>query len=426
MSFGFHAPQQGAESPSRRQRATKWRVLHACEYARDVLPVLEGQIAAGMRPYIVTPQGAGTAEVYLSGKSQDQPRTLSLLRSWQDVRNWRKSLLDCAPETSSDLVHAHCFAAGMAAVRSCSCVVYDLSACIEELAVSAHLCEPGSWMGRSFRVAEQFVLSRATAVIVHSEGMKQAALERGAPLASIFLIPDPIDSDAEQPFFAGADFLVRRFSLPPDAVSFFVPQFASEGAEQLSPSAICALEGFALASNELPLFKLLVEAPETARKTINEHAGRLGIAGHVELVHQLDALETLQSAHVVVALSETPADPVAARLPNEICLKSLWQGKTLLAADVPRNRDASPDGRGCLWFEAGNPRDLGYRMAFVGRKPEFRAALAAAGRMYMFETRYGGALGELYDEAYRYAASRKKTNGAGTIGMQMEPAENWG
>lgn len=426
MSFGFHAPQQGAESPSRRQRATKWRVLHACEYARDVLPVLEGQIAAGMRPYIVTPQGAGTAEVYLSGKSQDQPRTLSLLRSWQDVRNWRKSLLDCAPETSSDLVHAHCFAAGMAAVRSCSCVVYDLSACIEELAVSAHLCEPGSWMGRSFRVAEQFVLSRAAAVIVHSEGMKQAALERGAPLASIFLIPDPIDSDAEQPFFAGADFLVRRFSLPPDAVSFFVPQFASEGAEQLSPSAICALEGFALASNELPLFKLLVEAPETARKTINEHAGRLGIAGHVELVHQLDALETMQSAHVVVALSETPADPVAARLPNEICLKSLWQGKTLLAADVPRNRDASPDGRGCLWFEAGNPRDLGYRMAFVGRKPEFRAALAAAGRMYMFETRYGGALGELYDEAYRYAASRKKTNGAGTTGMQMEPAENWG
>lgn len=426
MSFGFHAPQQGAESPSRRQRATKWRVLHACEYARDVLPVLEGQIAAGMRPYIVTPQGAGTAEVYLSGKSQDQPRTLSLLRSWQDVRNWRKSLLDCAPETSSDLVHAHCFAAGMAAVRSCSCVVYDLSACIEELAISAHLCEPGSWMGRSFRVAEQFVLSRAAAVIVHSEGMKQAALERGAPLASIFLIPDPIDSDAEQPFFAGADFLVRRFSLPPDAVSFFVPQFASEGAEQLSPSAICALEGFALASNELPLFKLLVEAPETARKTINEHAGRLGIAGHVELVHQLDALETLQSAHVVVALSETPADPVAARLPNEICLKSLWQGKTLLAADVPRNRDASPDGRGCLWFEAGNPRDLGYRMAFVGRKPEFRAALAAAGRMYMFETRYGGALGELYDEAYRYAASRKKTNGAGTTGMQMEPAENWG
>ena len=116
---------------------------------------------------------------------------------------------------------------------------------------------------------------------------------------------------------------------------------------------------------------------------------------------------------MVVALGEPPADPVAARQANEICLKSLWQGKTLLAADVPRNRDASPEGRGCLWFEAGNPRDLGYRMAFLGRKPEFRAALGAAGRMYIFETRNTTAVGRKYDEAYRYAASRRKSSGVG-------------
>ena len=41
------------------------------------------------------------------------------------------------------------FAAGMAAVRSCTCVVYDLGACIEELAISAGLVEAGSWMGRA-------------------------------------------------------------------------------------------------------------------------------------------------------------------------------------------------------------------------------------------------------------------------------------
>ncbi len=45
--------------------------------ARDVLPVVEGQVAVGMRPYIVTPQGAGTAELYLSGENQDS-RVLSL------------------------------------------------------------------------------------------------------------------------------------------------------------------------------------------------------------------------------------------------------------------------------------------------------------------------------------------------------------
>ena len=122
MNQGFkktlrdEVPHDGTAAPG--PRAKLWRVIHACEYARDVLNVVEGQVAVGMRPYIVTPQGAGTAELYLSGGKQDQPRSLSLLRSWQDVRNWRKSLLDCSPETSADLVHSHCFAAGMAAVPS--------------------------------------------------------------------------------------------------------------------------------------------------------------------------------------------------------------------------------------------------------------------------------------------------------------------
>lgn len=426
MSSSLHIGRQRTESLPRTSRARAWRVIHACEYARDVLPVVEGQVSAGMRPFIVTPQGAGTAELYLAGKKQEEPRSLSLLRSWQDVRNWRKSLLDCSPEASSDLVHAHCFAAGMAGVRSCSCVVYDLRACIEELAVSAHLCEHGSWMGRSFRVAEQFVLTRAASVIVHSQGMKEAALERGALPGNIFVVPDPIDGADDPPLFPDMDFLARRYGLTEETVTFFVPQFAQNGESKLSEAAIAALEGFALASNELPQFNLLLEAPEGARKAINEHAGRLGIAAHVALVHQLDVPATLQCSHVVVALGEPPADPVAARQPNDVCLKSMWQGKTLLAADVPRNRDATPDGRGCLWFEANNPRDLGYRMAFLGRKPEFRAALGVAGRMYVFETRNGTAIGEKYDEVYRHAASRKKSSGLGPMGVTMETAENWG
>jgi glycosyltransferase involved in cell wall biosynthesis len=431
MSERFRAKleseQSGAGILTRGVRAKAWRVIHACEYARDVLPVVEGQVSVGMRPYIVTPQGAGAAELYLSGSNQDEPRTLSLMRSWQDVRNWRKSLLDCDPETSSDLVHAHCFAAGMAAVRSCTCVVYDLGACIEELAISAQLCESGSWMARSFRVAEQFVLTRAAAVVVHSEGLKQAAIERGAAPESIFLVPQPINIDDDPPTLSvDMDFLIRRFGLSPDTVSFFVPQFAPDGAEQLSASAISVLEGFALASNGIPPLKLLLDAPETARKTINENAARLGIAQHVSLVHPFDLPATMQSAHVVVAMGEIPADPVAARLPNEICLKSLWQGKTLLSADIPRNRDISPEGRGCLWFEADNPRDLGYRMAFLGRKPEFRAALGAAGRMYIFETRGTAAIGEKYNEAYRHAASKRKAGSIGSNMARLETAENWG
>src|SRR5262249_17071512 len=129
----------------RKTRPSSWRVIHACEHARDVLPVVEGQLAVGMRPYVVTPGGAGAAEAYLSSTEQGEARTLSLLRCWQDVRNWRKSILACDPEFSADLVHAHSFAAGMAAVRSCACVVYDLHDCVEDFAIFTGQCEPGSW-----------------------------------------------------------------------------------------------------------------------------------------------------------------------------------------------------------------------------------------------------------------------------------------
>jgi hypothetical protein len=179
-------------------RTAKWRVIHACEYACDILPVVEEQLTAGMRPYLVTPHGAGTAELYLAKRDLEQPPSFSLLRAWQDVRNWRKSLLACDPENNSDVVHTHSFASGMAAVRNLTCVVHDLKACIEELAVSAGLCERGSWMARSFRVAEQFILARAQVVVVHSPGMKAAAEERGAAAANVFLIPDPLASSADE------------------------------------------------------------------------------------------------------------------------------------------------------------------------------------------------------------------------------------
>jgi hypothetical protein len=65
-------------------------------------------------------------------------------------------------------------------------------------------------------------------------------------------------------------------------------------------------------------------------------------------------------------------------------------------------------------------------MAFVGRKPEFRAALGAAGRMYIYETRNAAAIGQKYDEAYRFAASRKKSSGIGSSPVRLETAENWG
>lgn len=405
---------------ARSGKSKSWRVIHACEYARDVLPVVEAQLAAEMRPYIVTPHGSGSAELYLSRTDLEQSVTLSLLRAWQDVRNWRKSLLECDPENSSDVVHTHSFASGMAGVRNLSCVVYDLSSCIEELAISASLCEHGSWMGRSFRVAEQFILSRAEAVIVHCLGMKSAAEERGALPENIFLIPDPLPIQDEMPSLADPA-LKERFGFDNGTVSYFVPRESHADNAALPDAVLKVMEAFVTVSADLPRAQLMIEAPPATSAAIQGHAARLGIRRNVFAIEPTDAPAIMQSASVVIATGELPADPVQAHHASETCLRALAMGKTLLAADVPRNRDSSPEGRGCLWFTEGDLRDLSYRMAFLGRHADFRATLAAAGREHILETRNNRAVGQQYNSAYRHAISRKKPGPPGQQTLKLLP-----
>jgi glycosyltransferase involved in cell wall biosynthesis len=402
-------------------RRRSWRVIHACEYARDVLPVIEGQVAAGMRPYIVTPVGAGTAEVWLSGCNQEPQRNLSLLRAWQDVRTWRRSLLDCDPETAADLVHTHSFSSGMAAVRNCTCVVYDLQACIEDLAVASGQCETGSWIGRSFRVAEQFILSRASAIVVHSAGMKAAAEERGAHPESIFVIPEPLEAGPMEASAAEeADGLPELRALAPGTVTFFTHLIGTQGPEESS----LLLEAFTLALAALPQHsvKFIVASPLPTRALLQEHIIRLGMANHVIVLEEAAAKAAAAMASVVIAGSEVPDNLISARSANPLCLTSLARGRALLAADVPRNREASPDGQGCLWFNPGDVRDLSRRVAFLAQNPGFCKDLGMAGRSYMLETRRSEVIGKRYEAVYRYAASHRRSRGIGPTAVKLLPA----
>jgi hypothetical protein len=421
---------QGSRTPETVSRSgdgsksKSWRVIHACENAREVLPVIEAQLSAGMRPYIVTPGGAGTAEAYLSGYDPDQQRALSLLSAWQDVRTWRRSLLECDPETRADLVHAHAFSAGMAGVRNCSCVVYDLGACVEEIAISSKQCESGSWIGRSFRVAEQFILSRAAAVVVHSPGMKAAAEERGASLQSIFLVPEPLESE-HMLGIPAAD--LPDWARNPDRgwVTFFAPQLALPDSTELSAEAMTILEAFTLVLGELPEARLLVALPSSANSALHGHTARLGIASHTSVIDPHHANAAFHAASVVIASGEIANDPVNARRTNDTCLKSLSFGRALLAADVPRNREASPDGHGCLWFTPRDVRDLSNRMIHLAQNRGFCDGLAAAGKNYMMETRGPAAIGRKYDSVYRYAITHKKPRGTGSGVTSLQPAAVW-
>src|SRR4051812_37948889 len=161
-------------SPSTTTRVRKWDVIHACDNARQVAEVLDAQASANIRAYVV---------------SRPRPANDSLLQSWNEVRKWTALLGDHLGEAPFDsaglIVHAHSFNAGMAGIRSDHPCVYDLSTFIEH--------SPGamdrSWLGRSFRAAEQFVLAQAAAVIVHDSALHAAISARGVAHDRIFRIP---------------------------------------------------------------------------------------------------------------------------------------------------------------------------------------------------------------------------------------------
>jgi len=168
-----------------------WKVLHASECSAGLQSVLEIQIAAGMRPSLLLPDGLVSPDEWLQRNSGEGASRKSLLGAWHEVRQWRRAILQADPHHLSELVHAHTFAAGMAAVRNCPGVVYDVTAFVEDGANASGQPEGYSWLGRSFRVAEQFVLTRAGAVIVHSRDVYAGVLRRGVAPENVFVL-DPL------------------------------------------------------------------------------------------------------------------------------------------------------------------------------------------------------------------------------------------
>src|SRR5690348_4983534 len=86
MRTGLSHSDKHENAPHRKH---PWMVIHACELARDVLPLLEGQLAAGMRPSLLTPSGIAGASSFLKAPKRESVAPVSLLNTWGHVRQWR-------------------------------------------------------------------------------------------------------------------------------------------------------------------------------------------------------------------------------------------------------------------------------------------------------------------------------------------------
>src|SRR3954471_24808110 len=90
---------EAPSSHSLKREIRAWEVVHACDFARDIADVVEAQINAGMRPYLLT-VGA------------EAPMKASIMQTWQDVRRWKKAFDESGAHTTPQLIHAHSFSSG--------------------------------------------------------------------------------------------------------------------------------------------------------------------------------------------------------------------------------------------------------------------------------------------------------------------------
>ncbi len=374
-------------APGDGERETKsWHVLHACETAEAALPIVDAESAVGMNPQLLS-----RASWTLGGK----PNSLSLLNAWHDIRDWRHALNEAEAMTSAQLVHAHSFTSAMAAVRGSLPTVYDFAATMEEPAPHAVHVNNGPWLVRSLRVAEQFALSRAGAVVTHATGMKKLAHGRGAPPEHTFIVPEPIAGVGPATDRVWA--LDHALDLGYDIVLYALPN--PKGAEKL-------LQAFAAIAVELERAVLVLEWNDSERDQFVKLARDLEIADRIRCITAVERSQGMACADVVIA----PETGDAGARANTGMLQAMAIGKAVVAADAPENRECSNDGRGCVWFKPGDNVDLIQRATFIARNADFCRSLGENGRLHLAYTRAPEIIGRQYDEIYRYAQSRRTDN----------------
>jgi glycogen(starch) synthase len=366
----------------------RWRVLHACDMVGTTVMLAEAQVNAGMRPSVLTRAGW-----YRPLDEQQPPATaLSLIHEWQEVRRWRQHFVNESVDNWAEVVHAHCFAAAMAAMRGAAPVVYDLVTPIGAGIVP----RPGAWLLRSLRVAEQFALSRAGAVVTHSQAMWSEALQRGVSAEDLFLAPNPVEA-AAFPAISGK----RRGA----SITLFAPDATSDVAAR---SAVIA--AFAMLLGEVEEARLRLEVAPESTQAVLELAAKAGVAHAIHMVARGERERAMEDADIVIAAAPAGAGP------DEALISALAHGRAIVAADVAQNREVTPQGRGCLWYRKDDFQDLAGRAAFLARNPDFRTALGISGRGHLQATRSPKVVAAKYDDVYRHAFQRRNRGGPDAFG----------
>ena len=395
-------PPDGSNNISAVKHIFPWKIIHACEQARDILRIIDCQLAVGMRPCLVTPAGSESALNHSRHSMKAERQAISLLRAWNEVRNWKR-LFENDAKNDAEIIHAHSFAAGMAAVRADLPVVYDLRLPIEQIAV-----EDKSWLRHSFHVAEQFVLGKAGAVVVHSSELKEECLRHGIGDENLFCIPEPVDPGWLESV-PDRRWIEQRAGANSSTTIFFVPELSPDYAERNRQLAML-VAALNFSRDESDNIRLIL--PDDEAGVIRQELQTEAVTNYVKLLPQTERDRILASCDVVIVCDNNNRDVLIEALAR--CRAVLASGKGSLSSVATSTY---------LRYGPEHERQLAYQMAFLARNPDICRVLATNGRSHVARTRNAQAIGLLYDEAYKHVAAKRKQGDMKSNDVRLIPLQ---
>jgi glycosyltransferase involved in cell wall biosynthesis len=304
-------------------------------------------------------------------------------------------------------------------------VVYQFRQPIEETANRTAANESNSWLARSFRVAEHFVLTRAAAVVVNNQARREACVAHGVPPQQVFCIPQPLPSELFESV-ADRNWLTEIAETGSNTLVFAIPSFSASELWQARDAMQRCMRLLSVLLQSCREMKFIILAGPGLSKDLEQLAAACKLTPFMKVVDEKWQSRVIQSADVVIcdAVHGRPWEPTDGLQTKMLpALQALARGRALLAADIPEHREISSDGRGCLWFRAADIEDIAHRALFLIQHPRFRQALAAAGRQHCLATRSGEAVAAQYDVVYRLAFSRRKDIDGTSPAPQLIPLE---
>jgi hypothetical protein len=326
---------------------------------------------------------------------------------WRQMRATAARLREAADEFEPDIIHAHSpvltgLPALFVARRKRLPLVYEMRAAWEDAAVDHGTTRAGSLRYKITRLAESFVLRRASHVTAICEGLRREIASRGIDEEKITLIPNAVDVERFAYRDGAAGGSRGDLGLGEGPILGFIGSFYGyEGLDLLLEAvARMAADGTAVGA------VLVGGGPEEARLRalatslgIESRVRFMGRVGHDEVQKYYSAIDILVYARKRTRLTElvTPLKP----------LEAMAQGNVFVASDVGGHKELIRDGETGVLFEAGSVAALAESLHALWRDRENWGAMRERARDHVRTERNWTRSVSGYRPAYKRALAER-------------------